>query len=276
MRDAADRLYKERGLYDIQIKSTTGFNEGDINALRNAAGVQTVMPTYIFDVYAYFENAAHSVRTYALPDELNQIELLEGRFPENAGEVAVERRFLRTGEYNIGDAISFGLDDMTEYYDALEYSEFTIVGVISSPLYINAHERGQTSLGNGSLDFYVYFHPSAYLFDVYTDAYIQTRESPNMDNLTEVYNDAATEWLNSIKPVGSLRVQVKEIEFSDAQTEIDDGWTEYYKNEKEFNDRIAEAYVELNNMLPMLEILDGEALETARNEYNTNIKKLEN
>ncbi|MCL2518952.1 MAG: hypothetical protein FWF15_10360, partial [Oscillospiraceae bacterium] len=44
MRAIADKTYKSHNLYDIQIKSTVGFDDDDILAL---SGFGTIMPTYI-------------------------------------------------------------------------------------------------------------------------------------------------------------------------------------------------------------------------------------
>lgn len=228
MRDVADKLYKERNLYDIQLKSTMGFDEDDITAVQGAVGVETVMPAYIFDIYGYSEDATYTIRAYSLHDTLNHIELLEGRLPENAAECAVEERFLSTGEFTIGSTITLGLDDMDDYYEVLERSELTIVGVVKSPLYINLHERGLTSLGSGRLDLYIYLHPSAYLLDVYTDLYVQMSDSLTMYNLSDEYNHEAEGWLINTKIVGNVRVRAKMDELADARIEIDDGYVKYY------------------------------------------------
>jgi putative ABC transport system permease protein len=188
MRAIADKTYKEQNLYDIQLKSATGFDSDDTDALRNTTGVHTVMPSYIYDAFIYFEHETRTARTYSLPGELNKIEVLDGRLPQNAGECIVERELLNHGEYKIGDIVTLGLDNMDDYYNALENSEFIIVGVVSSPFYLS-FERGNTTLGDGRLSYYLYLHPSAYKLDVYTDVYILMDGSQDMDNLTDDYYD---------------------------------------------------------------------------------------
>ena len=222
MRMTADKTYKEKNLYDVQIKSTVGFSDDDILNLQNIPGVHIVMPAYIYDVYIFFENETKTARTYALPDELNKIELLEGRLPENIKECVVEKQLLNREKYKIGDTISLGLDDMDDYYDIFDNNEFTIVGAVSSPLYINLYDRGNTNLGDGRLNYYLYVYPDVYQLDVYTDVYILMDGSQNIDNLTDEYFDFAGEWKDQIKLTGDIRVQVKKDEFSDMQKEIDE------------------------------------------------------
>ena len=90
MRAVADKTYKAHNLYDLQVKSQTGFDGDDVAALAGAPGVSGVMPTYIYDVYIEIENENRSARTYALTDGINSIDLLEGRLPENPGECVAE------------------------------------------------------------------------------------------------------------------------------------------------------------------------------------------
>lgn len=280
MRAIADKTYKEQNLYDIQLKSATGFETDDISALQTLNGVRTVMPTYIYDSFIYFENETRTVRTYALPDELNKIEILDGRLPQNAGECVVERGLFEYGNYIIGDTITLGLDNMDDYYDAIENHEFTIVGIVSSPLYIT-FERGNTTLGDGKLNFYLYLHQSAYKLEVYTDVYLLMDSSQDMDNLTDDYYDTADEWKQYIKLTGNMRVQIKKDEFSDSQKEIDNGWVEYQDGLKELNDTIAESRRELNDaktalddakvqLEEMQKLYGEEAVADGRAEYYKN------
>ena len=293
MRAIADKTYKKQNLYDIQLKSSTGFENDDISALLNLNGVQSVMPTYIYDAFIYFENETRTVRTYALPDGLNDIAILDGRLPQNASECAVEIELLKYGNYEIGDTVTLGLDNMSDYYNALESNEFTIVGVVSSPFYVS-FERGNTNLGDGKLNFYLYLVPSAYKFSVYTDVYLLMNGSQGMDNLTDDYYAAADEWKRHIMLTGDIRVQAQKDEFTDAQKEIDDGWEEYHNGISELNDKISESRQELaeakkileeaKTQLEEMQTLFGEAAVSDRwdeyyrgfEEYNDGIITLEN
>ena len=269
MRAIADKTYKERALYDIQIKSTTGFSDDDISALQDISGVGTVMPTSLFDVYIYFESEVRTMRTFALPDSLNKIELVTGRLPENAGECLVERAVLRHWGLRLGDVVTLGLDNMDGYHDVFENSEFTIVGTVMSPFFIIPYDRGPTNIGDGRLNYYMYLHPDAYGLDVFTDVYILMEDSRGMDNLTDEYYDAADGWVRLIKQTGAIRAQVKAEEFADAQTEIDDGWREYHDGVAELDEQasymlgLRAAGIELGDA--MIELEDARIeLEDAR------------
>ena len=247
MREIADKTYKQRNLYDIQIKSTTGFSDDDISALRDISDVGIVMPTNVFDVYVYFGDEMRTMRTFALPDELNNIELTEGRIPQTPGECVIESAVLRHQNLHIGDQVTLGLDEMDDYFDVLANDSFKIVGVVVSPFFIIPYDRGSTPLGDGRLDYYMYLHPDAYVLDVYTDAYIQMNGSLGMDNLTDEYYDAADEWARLVELIGDIRVQVKKDEFADAQIEINDGWQEYHDGVAELNEKVSDGRKELDD-----------------------------
>jgi len=283
MRGSADKYYKAHNLYDLQIKSTVGFSEDDINALRETRGVRIVMPTYIYDVFIYFGNDTRTVRTYALPGELNKLEIVEGRLPENAGEVVVEHRLLRHGRYNIGDIINLGLYNMQDYDNIFNRREFTIVGITQSPLYINLHDRGNTALGDGRLNFFLYLHPDAYNLEVYTDLYILLEDSQEIDNLTDYYYEFLQEWKEHVQQTGNIRTQDMINELADNQSEISDNIIELEKARIELiglrntlrdileqfgeNEQVSDLYEELNAQ--DREILDGlHKLQDARRKLN--------
>ena len=209
MRAIADKTYKEKNLYDIQIKSTAGFSGDDITALSGVPGAGTVMPTYVFDAYAYLGNEVRTMRTFALPGELNVVELTQGRLPGGPYECAVERAVLRHWGLKIGDSVKLGLDKMDDYNSMFNSEEFTITGVVTSPFFIIPYDRGSTSLGDGRLHYYMYLHPDAYAPDVYTDVYIQMEGSRSIDNLSEDYYGFADEWVEQLKKTGDIRIQAK-------------------------------------------------------------------
>ncbi|MDR0326606.1 MAG: ABC transporter permease [Oscillospiraceae bacterium] len=193
MRNIADKTYKEQNLYDIHIKSAVGFTEEDVDAARDIPGVRLVMPTYSFDAYTPVHSGElATARAFALPGQLNRITLDSGALPAKPDEIAIDRRWLREGDFALGDEIV--LED---------FGVFTITGTVTSPFYIT-HERGHTALGNGQLRFYGYLHPDAFAFPVYTDLYVLMEGSKEMHQVSEEYDDAAREWKALFEGAGRM------------------------------------------------------------------------
>ncbi|MCL2740909.1 MAG: ABC transporter permease [Oscillospiraceae bacterium] len=204
MRDVADRTYKGRGLYDVQVRSAAGFGEGDVAALAAVPGVAAVMPSYIVDAYIEVRGQRQPMRTYSLPTGLNALELLEGRLPEGPGECAVERRLMREGGYALGGTLSIAPDGSAGYGQAFECMDLTVTGVVSSPLYITM-ERGRTALGSGTLRYYAYLHPDGYALGAYTDVYVSMEESLGIYNVSDEYDAAARRWVAALAEAGDAR-----------------------------------------------------------------------
>ena len=246
MRLAADASYKAHRLYDLQIKSTLGFDKDDIAALRDAAGVSAVMPTTIFDVYLGIGDAISVARTYALPEDLNTIDLVQGELPRNASECVVEENLARDGGYGIGSVLSPNLDDKADYDKVFGLGSFTVVGIVTSPLYLS-FQRGHSTLGDGAVRYFLYLHPDAYALDVFTDAYLAMDGSRETDNLSKSYDNAAEDWKRQLKQVGEAQTRLKAEEIANARREVDEGWREYNDGVRELNEKVAEARQKLGD-----------------------------
>ena len=272
MRAVADRTFRERNLYDVHIKSTTGFSDDDIAAAANTPGVSIAAATDSYDVYVQLENETYTMHTMALPDRLNSLELVRGNLPQNNRECAVESSVLRRWGLEIGDSIALGLDNMDDYFGIFENDVLEIVGVIKAPFYIIPYDRGSTNLGNGSIDYYMYLHPDAYNLDVNTDLYMIFEETSVLDNLSQSYFDVIDERVETIKQLGEVRGLIKETEYADAQIEIDDGWSKYYDGLAELNEKVADGQKELDDAKLELENARDE-LEDAKITLELEIKQ---
>ena len=193
MRDAADTAYRSANLYDLQLRHPTGFTPEDIITLGDAYGVYRIMPTNIADVYVYLRENRRTMRTYAVPDTINLPTLREGRWPAAPNEIAVERRFLREGGLSIGDSVALSHHDMARFAATFAGEDFIITGTVDSPLYLTIG-RGNTTLGDGTLRYFAYLYPGAYISPVYSDIYVIMETSRDMHQVSDAYNAAALEW----------------------------------------------------------------------------------
>jgi len=198
MRDAAHNAFTQGNVYDLQVRSLVGFTEEDVIRIQNRLDVYRAVPTQIIDVYFEARDILRAMRIYSLPSGINELTLIEGRLPESYNEIAAERRFLRESGYSIGDTISFHNMDMPRFAGIFHTNEFIITGIAESPLYITS-ERGNTSLGAGTIRFYGFLHPDAFKLGIYTDIFVLMNESRNMHQVSLEYNEAANRWRDSIQ-----------------------------------------------------------------------------
>ncbi|HCW74587.1 MAG TPA: hypothetical protein DHM90_13260, partial [Clostridiaceae bacterium] len=189
----------------------------------------------------------------------------------------------------MGDEVSISLPEDAELEDFFNEDTYTVVGLIKSPLYIS-YERGQTNIGDGSIDYYGYVPEKDFSMEKVTDLFIETKESQNLTAYSDEYEayhkpmkasleeygifamDRDTEELREELSEGKEELQREkadaeeklaeaEAELIDAESELADGEQKLNENEirytQEFSDR-------------RQEIREGkEALEKGRDEYFT-------
>ena len=170
----------EQELMDYRLVSTVGFDEDDIKAVKNTDGVTSVMPSYFCDVQTDADSSGRTMRVIALPEKygdnsvLNKLVLTEGRLPEKSGEIAADSSSFTAEGYKIGDKIRFAKQTGdTDTSTELKTLEYTVVGLVQSPLYI-AYQRGTTTVGNGKISDYFYICPEDFAFERYTELYVKT------------------------------------------------------------------------------------------------------
>ena len=204
MRDAAHNQYVAANLFDLQLRRVLPFDLEKLAFIKEIEGVHHAEGTFISDEYVYFGENRRTVRISGLMDNINRVVVVQGRLPAEAGEIAVEWRFLRDGGFGLGDLVKFeevnglGLHHTLAAHGNTENlnangRKFVIVGVVRSPLFIS-NERGITTLGAGSLNYYAYVHPNSFPQGVYTDIFIIMEESRDMHQVSVEYNNRALYW----------------------------------------------------------------------------------
>ena len=177
-----ESYFKDNNLMDIHLLSTYGFDDGDMEAIRNVEGIKGIYPTYSKDVFVKNDRNANLIaKVIALPDDttaefadktIDEPVVLEGRLPQNANECVVEKHAQLRTVFNIGDTVSVYTTDASDPIgDSLVRDSWTVVGVVMNPRYIS-YERGNTSIGDGSIDTYIMVPESNFCYEVYTDIFI--------------------------------------------------------------------------------------------------------
>lgn len=161
MLDTINTYLKDNNVYDIEITSTLGLTDNDINALEDL-NIGSIYRSKYTDTFINLKTGEKTLRTIALSD-INKVILKEGNLPSNNDEIVVEKSLLTDNDLHIGDTIKM---DNT----SLESNTYKITGVVESPLYFTDY-RGTTSIGKGSLDYYSYVLNDDFKTDYYTNIY---------------------------------------------------------------------------------------------------------
>lgn len=266
MRISADSYMDQSDMYDLRVVSTQGLTDGDIEELRKLEGVLSAGPAYDTDTVLISETGdSHTARIHTLPSSGRyHPELLEGRYPESAGECAVILTKTFTGDSDwLGKKLSVDPGEENENM----VREFTVVGTVRSALYISL-ENERTQAGTGSIDLKLYTPPESFDQDYYTAAYITVDGSTELNSFTGEYDALIDDMSARLEELGEERAVVRYNEIIDeANAELSDA-------QKEYDDAKADADRELSDALKELEDAEKE-LDHGRQELEEAKKELE-
>src|SRR5690606_29647241 len=129
---------------------------------------------------------SHDPADYKDGNGLNIPQLSEGRFPENIGEIVIESGKYAPNDIFLDEKVTLSVPEGENLADSISSDTFYVVGKAESPLYIS-FERGQTHIGDGSIDFYGFIHENNFTLDEVTEIYIKTEDSEQFLAYTEEY-----------------------------------------------------------------------------------------
>ena len=237
MKKTGDDYLDSLHLADIQVLSTLGLTDEDIDAIRAQKNIENAEGEYVLDAFASSGGAEAVVKVLSLSDEgINDVLLREGRMPARADECVVEENMLGLLGIAIGDTIALEPDSKMD--DALAGEQYTVVGTVRSPVYI-AVERGTSSIGSGTVKAYLYLPREAFTLDYYTAAYVRVSGAAEMTAFYDDYDDYIDDVIDSLEDFADTRALLRHDELVDEATEkLDDA-------QKELDDAKAEADEEL-------------------------------
>lgn len=244
----ADNYYDEHELFDLRIMSTFGLTDGDLEALEQVEGVSRVSGSKYTDLTMSYDGKDYNTRVYSWNEneEMNRVDLLEGRYPQAENECILNSSKLREG-MKIGDKIV--LTDPTEAEEfPLKYSEYTLVGTFNTPMYISVTQRGSTTIGNGTLNAFLYITESNFNQEVYTEIYIQSEELKEKRSYSDEYEQLRDSISDKLEELGVLRSEIRYDEvIGEAEQKISDGEKDLEKAKTEGQQELDDAKAELED-----------------------------
>ena len=243
MKNTCDTYLDQQNFMDIQVMSTLGLMEEDLEALLDQPGIADGEACWAIDAYAQSPDLDIVAKVYSLPQRLNTITLTDGRMPEAADECVVEEHLLELLNLEIGDTLTLATSG--DYEDALMVDTVTIVGVVISPLYISV-ERGTSTLGTGQVAAYLYLPREAFDLDYYTALYLTVDGAAAETAFSAEYDDLVDGVVDALKPLGKERAQLRRESLVDEATEkLDEAQAELDDAKAEAEQELSDAEAEL-------------------------------
>lgn len=232
MVDTINDYYNKQNVYDIEILSTLGLTQQDVEKLENIEEIEEIVATYETDAKLEIGNTELITKIMCL-EELNKPVLINGTLPQNENECVVEESFLKNNNKNIGDIVELKIENITndqgEEIEYLKQNNIKIVGTIESPLYIS-RERGTSKLGSGKIDYLIYIDKqNIKANESYTQIYIKLKDSNSYKTSRKEYENYINNVKHSIEDIKQEREQVRYNNLIKIAT------NKYNEAEKEFN-----------------------------------------
>ena len=270
MRNTADAYFAKQNTMDLKLLSTLGFSDKDVAAVAEVQGVRQVYAgTYVDCLTICHDNFL--TRVLSLPADadsetaMNRLRLLEGRLPQAEDECVIDQNIQDKFGFSVGQPLSLtAADPQDDLLNDLNRTEYTIVGIVNSPLYIDMTRRGSTTVGDGSLDAFIYLPESNFTAEYYTELYVVGEDTASLNCYTEEYDQAIRTLKAALEPVAEQRAPLRMQEMQD------------YLNEKlpEAREKIADAERQLADAEKQLTDAANE-LADARQQIADGEKELE-
>ena len=258
MRFSGDAYFDKKNLMDIEVISTMGLTDDDVSAIEAVDGIEKAEGGYSVDALCTEGDNQIVVHVMSILPSMNEVQLEEGRLPEAEDECAIDVDYLDESDLEIGDTITLtsGTDD--EITDSLKSDTFTIVGAVSSPVYI-AFQRGSTTIGNGSISAFIAVPEESFSLEVYTEIYAQVEGAKELTAFTSAYDDRIGEVMDNVEAIRTGREDARYDEVvEEANEALDDARQEVADAEKELADGKSEAEQELADARKKLEDAQAE------------------
>ncbi|MBO5212204.1 MAG: ABC transporter permease [Clostridia bacterium] len=190
-----DEYLDEYNFYDFRIFSTIGFSKGDVAEFEALAEVNAAEGTVTLDALVEVDGKDQVIKLMAIPEKLNLPSFVSGRMPQAENECLADAE--RFDESDIGKKIIISSGNGQSTLSLLENKEYTIVGLVDTPLYLGI-DRGTAGIGNGSINSFLYLPKENFLMDFYTEINVSLREEAEIytdeyDNLVDDHKASITD-----------------------------------------------------------------------------------
>ena len=159
----------DQNMFDLRLVSTFGWTEKQLAQIRKMDGVETAEALLYQDMVVQAGSEEQVYRFYAIPDQLNKINLRGGRMPQSPDECLADGFFL-DGDI-LGTTVTISENNTEDALESIRYRTFTVVGYCASPLYFDMN-RGTTTIGNGTLAQFVYLPAEAFDMEVIPEIHL--------------------------------------------------------------------------------------------------------
>lgn len=281
---AGDEYYDGTSLADVRVVSTIGFDEEQIDTLRDVEGVSAVMPAREADAISELDGVQYTLCFQSLDVDaaqastcddgftvqssddsyLNRPVLKSGTWPTKSDECVLSADTVWQTDVHIGDKVRL-IEGTQDLDDSFAEREFTVVGFVNSSYYTCSTNVGSTSLGSGRLTSFVFVPDSAFADDYpITEAFVAVDGARDLPWASDAYQAKVDEVANRIDAIADdLKASRIEGLQADAQATLDEKRAEYEQKKADALAQLDDGQATLDDSKAQLDSAAAE-LESAK------------
>lgn len=260
MRYSGDAYFDRKNLMDLQVISTMGLTDEDVEAIEKLDGIEKAEAGYSVDALCTEGDNQIVMHVMSLLPSMNQVQVENGRLPEKSDECVVDADFLSKSTLKIGDRVTLSSGTDKPVTDSLKEDTFTIVGSVSSPCYIG-FQRGSTTIGSGNISAFLCVPEESFCMEVYTEIYAQVKGAEKLTTFTDQYDQRIDSVMKEVEAIKEEREKARYDEIvteaseklADAEKEITDAEAELEQGKAEAQEKLTAAREKLENAQKELE-----------------------
>ncbi len=238
----------EQNMFDLRLLSTYGWTDQEVDAVARMEGVACAEGAVSVDVIASSGDHDAVYKLHSIPEQVSKVYLLGGRMPQSPDECLVDGA--KATDTVLGTQFVISRDNGEQTLDSLLYDTYTVVGYVSTPLYMDI-SRGNTSIGNGDVATYVYLMPEAFRVSYYTEIAVRIQGSYAI--YSDKFNNAMQDMAQALRPAVTVLAQDRfaalkaegETEYSAGIRDYQQGLADYQQGREEVLRKLADGLKEL-------------------------------
>ena len=273
MHDSLDRYCDKSKMYDVKVVSTLGLTDEDVNAIKKINGVKSAYGLQTKDSMAIIDEKDSPCKVIEYNENINIPTVIAGELPKNSNECLIDKKYTNTSniEDYIGKTIVLQNEDKDENDNDNEIftkKEFKITGIAESSLYISS-QRGNTSIGNGNLSFFIYVKDDVINLDYYTELGVIVENAEETVTNSEQYLEKVNPVIQEIESIKEKREEARYNSLVDkANQKLLEAKEEYNKNKLDVENELNDAQKKINDAKDVIQKSE-EKLNKSEKELNS-------
>lgn len=250
MLDSLDKYARQNKMQDINIISTLGLTDDDIEALNKLEQIDGAYGIKTKDSITKIDEKEKICKVIEYNENINLPSLINGNMPQNNDECLLDEGYVGVQNPNdfIGKTIVLENEDKDEDENPIfTKKELKIVGIVESPLYIS-NERGNTSIGSGNISYFIYVKDGVINTNYYTEIGVKVRNANNVVTNSDDYISIIENAKQEVEKIKEKRQDARYNELvNKAQGKLNDATKEYNDQKQKVENELNEADTKIKN-----------------------------